>query len=81
MGGHVLGVCLTSLGCVVAVYEVLVLAEGHLLNLIDIYKLEPSKFMFGLHNNCLPKIFNDSLTKLELVHCHNTRQLTTYDYF
>ena len=29
MGGHVLGVCLTSLGCVVAVYVVLVLAEGH----------------------------------------------------
>ena len=29
MRGHVLGVCLTSLGCVVAVYVVLVLAEGH----------------------------------------------------
>ena len=28
-GGHVLGVCLTSLGCVVAVYVVLVLARGH----------------------------------------------------
>ena len=28
-GGHVLGVCLTSLGCVVAVYVVLVLAEGY----------------------------------------------------
>ena len=29
VGGHVLGACLTSLGCVVAVYVVLVLAEGH----------------------------------------------------
>ena len=28
-GGHVLGACLTSLGCVVAVYMVLVLAGGH----------------------------------------------------
>ena len=28
-GGHVLGVCLISLGCVVAVYVVLVFAEGH----------------------------------------------------
>ena len=28
-GGLVLGVCLTSLGCVVTVYVVLVLAEGH----------------------------------------------------
>ena len=29
MGGLVLGVCLTSLECVVAVYVVLALAEGH----------------------------------------------------
>ena len=29
VGGSVLGVCLTSLGCVVAVYVVLVLAEDH----------------------------------------------------
>ena len=29
MGGLVLGARLTSLGCVVAVYVVLVLAEGH----------------------------------------------------
>ena len=34
MGGHVLAVCLTSLGCVVAVYVVLVLAEGHSLVMI-----------------------------------------------
>ena len=34
MGGNVLGVCLTSLGCVVAVYVVLVLAEGHSLVVI-----------------------------------------------
>ena len=34
MGGHVLGVCLTSLGYVVAVYVVLVLAEGHSLVVI-----------------------------------------------
>ena len=33
-GGLVLGVCLTSLGCVVAVYVVLVLAEGHSLVVI-----------------------------------------------
>ena len=33
-GGHVLGVCLTSLGCVVAVYVVLVLAGGHSLAVI-----------------------------------------------
>ena len=29
MGDHVLGVCLTSRGCVVVVYVVLVLAEVH----------------------------------------------------
>ena len=34
VGGHVLGVCLTSLGCVVAVYVVLILAEGHSLVVI-----------------------------------------------
>ena len=34
MGGHVLGVCLTRLGCVVRVYVVLVLAEGHSLVVI-----------------------------------------------
>ena len=34
MGGHALGVCLTSLGCVVAVYVVLVLAGGHSLVVI-----------------------------------------------
>ena len=34
MGGHVLGVCLTSLGCVVAVYVVLVLVEDHSLVVI-----------------------------------------------
>ena len=34
MGGHVLGVCLTSLGCVLAVYVVLVLVEGHSLVVI-----------------------------------------------
>ena len=34
MKGSVLGVCLTSLGCVVAVYVVLVLAEGHSLVVI-----------------------------------------------
>ena len=34
MGGHVLGVCLTSLGCVVAVYVVLVVAEGYSLIVI-----------------------------------------------
>ena len=28
-GGHVLGICLISLGCVIAVYVVLVLAESH----------------------------------------------------
>ena len=32
--GHVLGVCLTSLGCVVAVYVVLVLVGGHSLIVI-----------------------------------------------
>ena len=35
MGGSVLGVCLTSLGCVVAVYVVLVLAEDHSLVVIS----------------------------------------------
>ena len=35
MGGLVLGVYLTSLGCVVAVYVVLVLAEGHSLVVIQ----------------------------------------------
>ena len=35
MGGSVLGVCLTSLGCVVAVYVVLVLVEGHSLVVIS----------------------------------------------
>ena len=34
VGGLVQGVCLTSLGCVVAVYVVLVLAEGHILVVI-----------------------------------------------
>ena len=34
MGGLVLGVCLTSLGCVVAVSVVLVLADGHSLVVI-----------------------------------------------
>ena len=34
MGGLILGVCLTSLGCVVAVYVVLVLAESHSLVVI-----------------------------------------------
>ena len=33
-GDHVLGICLTSLGCVVAVYLVLVLAVGHSLVVI-----------------------------------------------
>ena len=33
-GGLVLGLCLTSLGCVVAVYVVLALAEGHSLVVI-----------------------------------------------
>ena len=33
-GGHVLRVCLTSLGCVVAIYVVLVLAVGHSLVVI-----------------------------------------------
>ena len=33
-GDHVLAVCLTSLGCVVAVYVVLVLAGGHSLVVI-----------------------------------------------
>ena len=34
MGGLVIGVCLTSLGCVIAVYVILVLAEGHSLVVI-----------------------------------------------
>ena len=34
VGGYALGVCLTSLGCVVAVYVVLVLAESHSLVVI-----------------------------------------------
>ena len=34
MGGLVVGVCLTSVGCVVAVYVVLVLSEGHSLVVI-----------------------------------------------
>ena len=34
MGGHVLGVCLTDFGCVVAVYVVLVLVESHSLVVI-----------------------------------------------
>ena len=33
-GGHVLGVCLISLGCVVAVYVILVLAGVHSLVMI-----------------------------------------------
>ena len=33
-GSHVLRVCLTSLGCVVAVYVVLVVARGHSLAMI-----------------------------------------------
>ena len=33
-GGYVLGVCLTRIGCVVAVYVVLVLAGGHSLVVI-----------------------------------------------
>ena len=37
--------------------------------------------MFALHKNRLPKIFYDSLTKLESVHDHNTRQLTKNVYF
>ena len=52
-----------------------------LFKLTDIYKLEVAKFMFALHNNRLPKIFYDSLTKLESMHDHNTRQLTKNDYF
>ena len=35
----------------------------YFLKLIDIYKLELDKFMFALHNNRLPNIFYDSLTK------------------
>ena len=46
-----------------------------------IYKLELAKFMFALHNNRLPKIFYDSLTKLESVRDHSTRQLTKNVYF
>ena len=48
----------------------------YLLKLTYIYKLELAKFMFALHNNRLPKIFYDLLTKLESVHDHSTRQLT-----
>ena len=53
----------------------------YLLKLTNIYKLELAKFMFALHNNRLPKIFYESLTKLESVHDHNTRQLTKKVYF
>ena len=49
--------------------------------LTDIYKLELVRFNFALHNNRLPKIFYDSLTKLESVHDHNTKQLTKNVYF
>ena len=48
----------------------------YLLKLTDIYKLELAKFMFALHNNRSPKIFEDSLTKPKSVCDHNTRQLT-----
>ena len=52
----------------------------YLLKLTVICKFELAKFMFAFHNNCLPKIFYDSLTKLESVHDHNTRQLTKNAY-
>ena len=53
----------------------------HLLKLTDIYKLELAKFMFQLHNNNLPNIFYESLTKLDSIHNYNTRQLTKNVYF
>ena len=53
----------------------------YLLKLTNTYKLELAKFMFALHNNRLPKFFCESLTKLESVHDHNTRQLTKNVYF
>ena len=53
----------------------------YLLKITDIHKLELAKFIFALLNNRLPKIFYDSLTKLELVHNRNTRQLTKNVYF
>ena len=37
--------------------------------------------MFALHNNCLPKILCNSLTKLESVHDHYPRKLTNNVYF
>ena len=52
----------------------------YLLKLTDICKLELAKFTFALHKNRLPKIFYDSLTKLESVHDHNTRKLTKNVY-
>ena len=52
-----------------------------LLKLKDIYKLQLAKFMFKLHNNCLPKVFYDSLITLESVHEHNTRLVEKNVYF
>ena len=49
--------------------------------LTNMYKLELAKFMFARHNNCSSNFFYDLLTKLELVHDHNTRQLTKHVYF
>ena len=53
----------------------------YLLKLTDIFKLELAKFLCGPHNECFPKFFYDSLTKLESVHDHNTKQLTKNIYF
>ena len=51
------------------------------LKLNDIYHLDLDKFMHKTCNNKLPLLLQERVNKIELVHSHQTRKLTTLNYF
>ena len=55
--------------------------QQKLLKLVDIYKLELSKFMHQLNCNMTPKVSEKNFVKLESLHSYSTRQKTKNNYF
>ena len=52
-----------------------------ILKLVDVYKLELTKFMRKLFNNKLPKLWQQNFTKIEQIHGYETRRPNKSNYF
>ena len=56
--------------------------DGEIVTILtDMIKIEFAKFMFKYNNRLLPPSFNNSFTKLDVIHHYNTRQKATSEFF